>query len=714
MLIYPIFVYTNYNIEVKKFTHLILVAGMLLYFPQHSIGQGQELIDSLKQVLPNADQSTRIKSFNKISVAYQRIDLDSSLLYAHKAYDEAIGTEFWSGQLSALDNMSMVYWAKQNHELSQAMIDSALLVSYQYESYPDIAYFENVSGSNHMQRGQYPAALLCFNRSLIALKKTGDERKMAFILNNLSNTYTRLGLYDKALEASIESLKIKERYDDEGAIAMSMINLAGINSKLDNNDVALDYYERALDIVTKRGDSLRMGRCLNNIGIIHRKKNNYSLAKEYNRKAQTYFLEMDSQDDVSSIYRSLSIIDLEQGDVNSSIANLEKSLEICEKHKDIRGRMFTLAGLGRAYLVKNEYEKSESYFLEVLQEAVITQNKEVQKDIQLNLSECYEKMNKPKQALKSFKIYSELSDSLLNQEKVKNLDGMQIRYETEKKEHEIQILKQQSEIDLLQIKEKDNELMRHKNIILISIAFFVLLTVIFYLLFNRYRLKQIANREKSERNALQLESRLLRSQMNPHFLFNSLNSIQSYISEANTFMAESYLSKFANLVRNILDHSRQNLITLDSEINSLKLYLEIEQLRFKRLFTFEMNVAEELQDDEFFVPPMLAQPFAENAIIHGLRHKQEEGKLVINFTRENDLIICTITDNGIGRERSAEINKTRKKKTSLGMQVTSERFEVLQQQMNSEASMLIEDLKEPEGNPIGTRVVLKIPFEQDV
>lgn len=291
---------------------------------------------------------------------------------------------------------------------------------------------------------------------------------------------------------------------------------------------------------------------------------------------------------------------------------------------------------------------------------------------------------------------------------------MQVRYETENKENQIKILTQKGEIDRLEISRQSQQLTEQRNIIISTIVFVLLVATILYLIFIRFRLKQLAEKEKAERKSLETEGRLLRTQMNPHFLFNSLNSIQSYISEADTFMAETYLSKFALLVRSILEHSRKNLVNLSDDLKALKLYLEIEQLRFKDKFDFHVETPEELFENEYFIPPMLIQPFAENAIIHGLRHKEEKGNLLIRVEKDNGLIVCTVEDDGIGRLRSMELNRHKAEKSSLGMQVTRERLEVLKQQINKKADVQINDLNDKTGNSTGTRVTLWIPYEQDV
>nr|NQU89749.1 tetratricopeptide repeat protein [Bacteroidota bacterium] len=550
--------------------------------------------------------------------------------------------------------------------------------------------------------------------SFEAHKRLDDEENMAYTLNNLSACYVRLGNYEKGLDMALKSLKIKEKKGNENDIAMSLINIGGILVKLGNDDDALEKYLSALGIFNKGKSHKYVGKCLSNIGSIYKRKGKLDIARQYYADAKERYVEANETMYLASVYRYIAGIDLKEGMVSNAMENYRNSLSICNDFQDHYGITTSKMGIGESLKILGDIAGAIRYFQEALTHAVEIGATDLQRDAHLSLSECYEKTGRNSSALDEYKLYAQLTDSLLNQDKVKNMNELQIRYETEKKEQEIRILKQQNEIDNLEIIRQNQQLRQQRNIIFVSVVMILLVGIILLLLFNRYRLKQVATKEKAKRKALQIESRLLRTQMNPHFLFNSLNSIQNYISDADTFMAETYLSKFAQLVRNILEHSRKNLITLEDDIRSLRLYLELEQLRFKGLFDFDISTSKQLDDDEYFIPPMLIQPFAENAIIHGIRHKPEKGHLAIRLNLADDLIICEVEDDGIGRRNSMEINKNRHKSPSMGMQVTQERIEVLRHQMNAGAEFRIIDLEDQDGKPAGTKVIVHIPFEQDI
>ena len=239
---------------------------------------------------------------------------------------------------------------------------------------------------------------------------------------------------------------------------------------------------------------------------------------------------------------------------------------------------------------------------------------------------------------------------------------------------------------------------------LFFLIIFILVGIILNVLYTR--LKQ---RNSLEKNIIQARFTALLSQMNPHFLFNSLGSIQRYIVENDKKNASVYLSKFSRLVRMVLESSEQGLITVEEELFQLKSYLELEELRFRGKFTYQINATEDIDVLESKIPTMIIQPFIENAIWHGLSHKKDGGRLTlsINPVEEDKGIICKIVDNGIGRVKSREINALgRKDHKSIGLNNVDERIKLINRLYHLKMKVDIEDLYDALENPLGTSVVI--------
>ncbi|GAA4400118.1 hypothetical protein GCM10023187_12930 [Nibrella viscosa] len=229
----------------------------------------------------------------------------------------------------------------------------------------------------------------------------------------------------------------------------------------------------------------------------------------------------------------------------------------------------------------------------------------------------------------------------------------------------------------------------------------------------RYRVEQIRREEQQKaafsKKLSEMEMQALRAQMNPHFIFNSLNSINTFILKNEPESASEYLAKFSRLIRLILHNSNSTVVTLDNELEALRLYLDMESLRFRNKFTYRITIGPEVEPDIVEIPPLLIQPYVENAIWHGIMHKEEPGHIRISLDMAGDMLVCNIEDDGIGRRRAAELkSKSATKRKSLGMQITAHRIKLINELHGKETTMQVVDLVDALGEPCGTRVVLHI------
>lgn len=249
------------------------------------------------------------------------------------------------------------------------------------------------------------------------------------------------------------------------------------------------------------------------------------------------------------------------------------------------------------------------------------------------------------------------------------------------------------------------------------LAVFLGLITLFYMLYS-YRVKQINKRNKLLADNMKLEANLqksmlssIKAQMNPHFIFNALNTIQSYIYLNDRQNASRFLSKFSSLTRKILEMSNAETITLETEVASLKLYLELEKMRFEETFEFNIVVAEQIKLEKLRLPSMILQPYIENAIKHGLLHKDSDRKLEVKFTKSGNNLVVTVDDNGVGRKRSAEINASRvEQHVSFSTQANQKRLELLMQDKSNKMVVEYIDKVNAQNQPLGTTVILTIPI----
>lgn len=250
----------------------------------------------------------------------------------------------------------------------------------------------------------------------------------------------------------------------------------------------------------------------------------------------------------------------------------------------------------------------------------------------------------------------------------------------------------------------------YRTLIFQIILVFILAFLLY--LFINYRFKRIKEKNLNRQRIIQLERSALLAQMNPHFIFNALNSIQSYLAAHHNDKAVSYLAKFSKLIRTILNHSRESKVSLADEIQALEQYLKLEQMRFKDGFSYKIQLDSDIEEEHIFIPPLLTQPYLENAIIHGLSKKAGPGKIYISYKLENNKLIATIIDNGIGIEESKKdkFNKEDHLRKSVGMTITRERLERMDSKEKGK-KVIARELKFPDGRIKGTQVDVIIKIE---
>jgi LytS/YehU family sensor histidine kinase len=310
------------------------------------------------------------------------------------------------------------------------------------------------------------------------------------------------------------------------------------------------------------------------------------------------------------------------------------------------------------------------------------------------LSQTEEQLGNYHAALDFHKEYSLYNDSIYNDENKKKLAAMETERLAEVKDKEIKL--EASEI-------KRQGLTR--NVILVSVGIAAALCFLFIRLFFRRRKAVFDTR------VMEVEMKALRAQMNPHFIFNSLQSINKYVMENDRENASAYLSKFSNLMRLILENSREQEVPLQKDLQALELYVQLESLRFQNRFKYSIETDPGIDKENTLIPPLLLQPFVENAIIHGIQSK-ENGFIKVRVSREGDMMRCVVEDNGAGRQNVASLPQDEgRKNKSLGIKIINERLNIINQLKKVKAAINIFDLHDGENKSSGLRIELLLPLQ---
>jgi len=374
---------------------------------------------------------------------------------------------------------------------------------------------------------------------------------------------------------------------------------------------------------------------------------------------------------------------------------LSLKLSIPTKYYGIAGN--ALGNLGTIYRDMEEHQEALKYYNKSLSYARKINDWFTLSWVNKDMSDLYLRRGDTSNAFQAFVVYKQFDDSVQARRNVTGLAEARIRYDADTHNKEIALLS-----------------LRLKNNRILTVGYTVLvfgIILIGLLLFRSSKLN--AQRKISEMNhrISEVPQANLRQQMNPHFIFNTLNSIQYYMYQHDKLATNNYLTKFSSLMRKVLDNSQHTSVTLRDELDALRLYLELECLRFSDKFEFSITVDEEIDPLMYKVPTMLIQPYVENSICHGLIPMEGKGFVNIDLKLKENYIVCSIEDNGIGREAAHELRKKRQENhNSLGTRITTSRLELVNALYGTDLKTQYTDLKNEKGEAVGTRVEIHIPI----
>ncbi len=415
---------------------------------------------------------------------------------------------------------------------------------------------------------------------------------------------------------------------------------------------------------------------------------------------------------LASAYSVKGFILSSKGDFNAAEKSLRKAYVEFSEIGAAEGILFAGNQLATTLAKQMKYAESIQISRKVFDLAKELSNYQALKNISLNLANVFDSIHDYEQAFNYLQIASKASDTMNNIHNKKLLEEMEAKYETEKKNNEIKLLNLTKTQQAQTITDQRN---RQKRILLFYslIAFFLIISglLLFWGIVNRKRKEQVVLSWRVQES----EMKALRSQMNPHFIFNSVQTIERLLSDTRINESKLCLNQFSNLTRLILENSKKREISLEEELETLKLYMELEKMRFRNPFDYIIHIEPEIMIQNTLIPPLILQPFVENAIKHGFCDESRPGILKIAIRREENLLICTIEDNGIGRKQSMSITPASGfKKESIGLKITEERLNLISEARKQKAFFRIEDLIDISDNPLGTRVLVFLPYEQSI
>lgn len=588
-------------------------------------------------------------------------------------------------------------------EKVQEAITIAIRMEYRYElaeAYYTLSEF-------NMKIGEYNSAVLNSSRAREIYSQYSDWDKMYKALIITGKSYSALGNYNEAEDNFKKASSLASKGSKNKAWLEAEYELANIKYIQGKYDRA----EKILNHIRGEANARKLHDLVAQIDIllaeIYESRGDFSKAIDHYGNARDNAFQ-NSNTTVLNESNKRMVENFEgYSDVTTDdfiLQSLDEAGTYFEQEKD------TLAlvenGLQKAdfYINSGDYDAAAEALNYSYNLSEISGNLDFQQDASKKLFDVYQQSNKNSEAVIAYQNYVNILDSVNVVNEQKKTKSNQEQLALRNVEKQIDVLERERQLDqqtitLLEKEQGLNEKALKQQRILLYVLGFIL---IFFLIVSVivYRNTQA---KKRAHQLLYLKS--LRAQMNPHFIFNSLNSVNNYISKSNERAANKYLAKFSRLMRQVLEHSQVEFISLGNEIEILQLYIELEHERFKDKFNYTFDVDNSINQEEYSIPPMLVQPFIENAIWHGLRYKQTPGLLNIKFSNAEDHIAISISDNGIGRAKSKELKTTNQKKhNSSGMRNVENRMEMIQAVFKAKIACKIIDLPDDSG----TEVQLKL------
>jgi tetratricopeptide (TPR) repeat protein/two-component sensor histidine kinase len=594
------------------------------------------------------------------------------------------------------------------------------------------AYALKNKSSNRVCAGDFAVAIRDLKQVILVFKEYKDSKGEAEAYSGLTNAHRRLSQLDSAAMYNKLLYEIATDLNDSTLLMAAYQQKSGLHTLLSENDSVIFYAIKGLEIAEKLHDEKFEGTLLISVGNGYYQNEDFTQALEYYTKARQIFVKSNNLVNLNMIYHNIGTCYSKLKQPDSAFVNYEKAIASSKTLGARYNLAYNYQGIADAYFNVGDYQKAIEYNLQSKAISEELNEKRSLAAVLANLAACYTKINKPKQAielanqavtinketgdldkeadshfllseayakagdykaaLKSFASFYSIDSAILNKNKSETMFELETKYQAEKKELEIANLSQQASIKDLEIAQRDQAL----------VIGLILMLIIAGLVYFTYRQRTLKNAQKQTA----LEQRFLRSQLNPHFISNALTAIQHFILQNQADKAAQYLAKFAKLMREILENSRQEFILVEDEVQMLTNYLDIHRVRMNESFDYKIDVDENINMATDTIPPMFVQPFVENAIEHGIINAKAKGLIRLHLIKVGDYISIEITDNGGGMQKKPEV----KDHTSLSTTIIQERMALLNKSLKKKINLVWEDILTENGEVNGTKVELKVPY----
>jgi tetratricopeptide (TPR) repeat protein len=586
---------------------------------------------------------------------------------------------------------------QQNLEMAKSYIDTAEMICVEDKiEFPSMLhltrawYFFLISD----YRSASQEATIALNKS----KNNGETLVQVKTMNFFGQYCLKTGFYQEGIDYFNESINIAKKNKLKGIIPKSYHGLADIYKTLGKQPEYRKNLKHFIEAAEIENDTMFMITGLWWLGSSYTTPEyDHRLADSLLRKCIEFSLAVKDTSFISRSLLNLGWNYYTQNNYDDALKYYFKSLIYSLPSKDYESSANSYGNIGTIYRDMGETNKSILYYNKSIENARLNEDLYTLSWVYMDMNEMYLRKKDTSNAYKSFVLYKKYSDENIKKTNSEGLTSAKVRYDADSHNKELQLL--------------SLRLRNHKLLTYGYTGLFVLCLTILLLLLRGAKINAKRHISEMKRQISEIKQANLRQQMNPHFIFNTLNSIQYYMYQHDKLATNNYLTKFSNLMRKVLENSQHTSVPLRDELDALNLYLELEKIRFHEKFDYKINIDEEIDTLLYKVPTMLIQPYVENSITHGLMPGENKGILKIDLTLEKEYISCIIEDNGIGRDAAMKKKaQGENNHNSLGTQIVSSRLDLVNTLYGTSLKTIYTDLKNENGDPVGTRVEIQIPL----
>lgn len=536
-------------------------------------------------------------------------------------------------------------------------------------------------------------------RSIVGKLKDGkDNTELAKATNFLAWTYLYAGEISKSIEAFEGNIHFAKKHQIKDIIPGAFNGLSVVYRNLDDTELRRKSLILMADAAIKENNKKYTAEAYFMLGDLGMEiDSNFTYAIQNYQECLKIRKELQDTSAIAFLILRIGWNHYLNGELDTALDYFLHSLEYSVPINKLHSITNAYGNIGTIYRDKKEYKKAIKYYKESIKYSFEAKDWYNLSWLYKDISDMFIDLDDYPKAYENYVLHKQYSDSLEMSKFNIGLANARATYETEKKEKELELL--------------TFKLKQHKYFMYGSIGLVVLVILVGILFIRQSRMNSKRKISEMNHKISEITQQNLRQQMNPHFIFNTLNSIQYYMYQHDKISTNNYLTKFSSLIRKTLENSQHTSIPIQDEMDALKLYLELESVRFKDKFDYKINIDDDIDTLLYKIPTMLIQPYVENAICHGLNNKEDKGFLNIDLQLLDDRIECTIEDNGIGREAALEIKKQKNgNHNSLGTKITESRLNLVNALYGKNMKIDYTDLKTKNGDPVGTKVVIHIPI----